>query len=1081
MVARKTVTLVGLLVILLAGSVSAMVERRAPAVPPLSAAKSGIISEPWVITLQGDTTWIQVHPDTSHCPGDPAGGHGGEATGGPDGSETWCFEGGDSCGSNPPWDTRCFTHEDVRALPSQMDINYWHVDTYRTDQRVYCGDYALWCGSDSIWVDGYPVECGSWVPGKCPGYGNLWNCCLELTLPGTFDVAMGCTLMFDPRYDTECKYDYFYVDFWNDSTWVTIAVFNATSNNPGSECGAATGGNPDYWGNTDTDHLLNCAWQQRSDPSLPAFYCVIPPDSLVVVEGPSFRWRFVTDGAWSDADGRGDTDGGAWLDNVMVRGDSDQYTEDFETGVLDPTYWSLPDPDGVIDQWHMVHDPDPPYEGGDGGDQTSCSLDSSFVYRARPEYGYPGGAAWRNGWYYRLITPSIPIGNSGCVVQYDFYECALDYSCDYPAEKVRFYNADYGTWCPWIDMYGYIPPRCWTDYDVTEDISPFYGSSADSMQFAWELMDVSAPADHCRGKHKGTESLVDNVSIGFFDASASVLRARSIDLLQDSFHDSIPGHNSHFDAYDVDTLNHYSGPPYTNPIRKTHQLYLDVSDKDGIREVRLYGSIDGGASWVWVPMIMAVPFDPSEPDLGGEYYATLYPTDFGLSRWSKGTEVWYYVKCEDQDGTPGNYAYFPASADPYGPQSPGGADAYLTSAILPIYPPGFTGVKILLVDGFGRRTFDWAPCLEQSDAEKDLEVIYGETLRDAGYCYDRYDINGAGSNVHIHPLRYTDYDAIVWFTGPYFSNYLFDKEAQRAIRAYLAGGGKVVLCGDRIAYNMVYEGVGEDSLGGEFISGIMGCQYLEEMPSPFSYPYVYMLAEATVNVFGSPVATYLDRLVIYRECPYLKDMSYVVTNTSPPSGYTAQRVMAVTNPTIGAADGVIYTEYQGVGQCVFINFDLSACVNHLKEYCGGAAAKSLRFPPGGLEPGSFEGRVDLLRMILEELLALASAGSGQGGTAGAERPVLQYGWDLAQNVPNPCLGSTRIKYHVGRHAHVNLRIYNTLGQVVRLLEDGVKEAGVYDVHWDGLNDVGQHVSSGLYFYKLEAGPYQATRKMLVIN
>ena len=76
---------------------------------------------PPVILQMGDTTWIQVHTDGSHCPGDTAGGHGGEATGGPDGSETWCFEGGggagDPCGSLAPYDLNCFTHVDMHLQP----------------------------------------------------------------------------------------------------------------------------------------------------------------------------------------------------------------------------------------------------------------------------------------------------------------------------------------------------------------------------------------------------------------------------------------------------------------------------------------------------------------------------------------------------------------------------------------------------------------------------------------------------------------------------------------------------------------------------------------------------------------------------------------------------------------------------------------------------------------------------------------------------------------------------------------------------------------------------------------------------
>jgi hypothetical protein len=1076
----KTLTLTAFLIVAFAVRTAAMVERRAPASPPpLSATQSLIVNEPWVLTSGGDTAWIQVHVDSTHCPGDQLYGHGGEATGGPGPTETWCFEGGDSSGTNPPWDTRTFTHEDVRAKPSSMDINYWHIDTYRADQRPYCGDYALWCGSDSLWVDGYPVECDSWVPGKAPGYGDLWNCIAQLTLPDTFTVANGCTLMFDPRYDTECKYDYFYVDFWNDSTWVTLATFNATSNNPGAECGTPTGGNPDYWGNTDTDNLLNCDWQERPNPSYPAFYYIITPDTLQLTEGPRFRWRLVTDGAWSDADGRGNTDGGAFIDNVWVWGDDYRYSEDFETGTLDPAYWILPNPDGVADAWHMVHDPDPPYEGGDGGDQTSCTLDSSFVYRARPEGGYPGAAAWRNGWYYRLMSPSIPITNTGCVVQYDMYQCILDYTCDYADERVRFYDSDYGTWCPWINMDGLIPPTCWgPNYDVTTDVSFFYGPSADSMQFGWELLDSSSPADYCRGKHKSTDYHVDNVSIGFFDAQATVFRARSIDLLQDTFFDtSLCAYNSHFDAYDEDTVNYYSGE---QPLPRYNQLFLDVSDKDGLSEVRLYGSIDKGASWVFVSMTMHQPFDPGNPSLGGEYYGTLCPSDFGLSQWLRGTEVWHYVRATDALA---NIEYFPAEADPAHPYHTGGSGDYLTFSILPIYPPTYTGPTILLVDGYGRTTHNWAQCLEHSDVEEDLEEIYGRTLADAGYCYEVYDISGAWSNVQIQPIWFEDYDAVVWFMGPYLSYYLFRQPARQAIWDYLNDGGKVVLCSDRLAYSM-YDEICVDSICGDtYLRHILGVEYLEEMLSPLDHPYIYTVAEGTVDVFGSPVALDLDTLLLYRGCPEMKDMSYVLTSTYTSYADTAQPIMYYANPpgVVAEADQVIYTEHNGQGQCVFVNFDLSACVNHEQAYCVGSGTKGLGFPPGGFNAGNFAGRVNLMQMILQNILGLPSMGSGRGGTAGAEEPAVRFDWALDQNVPNPCVTSTRISYRIALPAYVSLRVYNTLGQVVRVLEAGRKDPGVYSAHWDGRNAEGAVVASGIYFYTIEAGRYRATRKMLVLK
>jgi hypothetical protein len=65
--------------------------RTQPQIPSSDAVKR-IAREPSVILQQKSPAWIPVHLNSSYCPGDPLGGHGGEATGGPLGFETWCFE-----------------------------------------------------------------------------------------------------------------------------------------------------------------------------------------------------------------------------------------------------------------------------------------------------------------------------------------------------------------------------------------------------------------------------------------------------------------------------------------------------------------------------------------------------------------------------------------------------------------------------------------------------------------------------------------------------------------------------------------------------------------------------------------------------------------------------------------------------------------------------------------------------------------------------------------------------------------------------------------------------------------------------
>ncbi|MFA7418408.1 MAG: FlgD immunoglobulin-like domain containing protein [Melioribacteraceae bacterium] len=84
---------------------------------------------------------------------------------------------------------------------------------------------------------------------------------------------------------------------------------------------------------------------------------------------------------------------------------------------------------------------------------------------------------------------------------------------------------------------------------------------------------------------------------------------------------------------------------------------------------------------------------------------------------------------------------------------------------------------------------------------------------------------------------------------------------------------------------------------------------------------------------------------------------------------------------------------------------------------------------------------------------------------------------LSQNYPNPFNPTTSIKFSVAQDAKVNLVVYDMLGQRVRTLVDGIQEAGFYTVRWDGSNDFGSKVASGIYIYRLQAGSFVSTMKM----
>lgn len=105
-----------------------------------------------------------------------------------------------------------------------------------------------------------------------------------------------------------------------------------------------------------------------------------------------------------------------------------------------------------------------------------------------------------------------------------------------------------------------------------------------------------------------------------------------------------------------------------------------------------------------------------------------------------------------------------------------------------------------------------------------------------------------------------------------------------------------------------------------------------------------------------------------------------------------------------------------------------------------------------------------------------------GGTAVqiSQEPA-PVGWELSQNYPNPFNPTTTIRYSLKRESHVDVTIYNLLGERVTTLEDGVQEPGVYATSWDGTDASGHQVASGIYLYRLHTDAFNETRKMLLLK
>jgi len=90
-------------------------------------------------------------------------------------------------------------------------------------------------------------------------------------------------------------------------------------------------------------------------------------------------------------------------------------------------------------------------------------------------------------------------------------------------------------------------------------------------------------------------------------------------------------------------------------------------------------------------------------------------------------------------------------------------------------------------------------------------------------------------------------------------------------------------------------------------------------------------------------------------------------------------------------------------------------------------------------------------------------------------------FELFQNYPNPFNPTTKIQFALVKSTKVKLLIYNVLGQKVRTLINGQIDAGVHTVVWDGRNDAGQSLGSGVYFYRVQTDKFSKTRKMILMK
>ena len=98
-----------------------------------------------------------------------------------------------------------------------------------------------------------------------------------------------------------------------------------------------------------------------------------------------------------------------------------------------------------------------------------------------------------------------------------------------------------------------------------------------------------------------------------------------------------------------------------------------------------------------------------------------------------------------------------------------------------------------------------------------------------------------------------------------------------------------------------------------------------------------------------------------------------------------------------------------------------------------------------------------------------------------DNPKTPVDYTLGQNYPNPFNPSTLIKFSVPKDDFVTIKVYNMIGQEIITLFSGYTKAGIHTLNWNGMDQSGKQVSSGSYIYRMTAGEFNQSKKMIYMK
>ena len=960
-----------------------------------------------------------------------------------------------------------FTQVDMTAQVS----TWFHADDFA---GLAGGDYGFLVpleGTKSIWCGARPGTsdylCGWYY---APGYGNNWNQMLR-TYEFAFSGAL--YLSYHGMFDSEADYDYTHVeyDLGNDD-WVNVT-----------------------------------SWDGHGVDTIVTHEILIPKNST------KLRFHFTSDGAWSDEDGRGNTDGACVIDSINIWYDAGIPTpidfEDFEDWAVGAT-----DNDAGGDLWKAfpgeaygqyiglasnLQDKDP------CGDNFGSQI-VFFIGSPNPSASYPGlydtpfcqgpGGITGPCQYEIAISPpidmtkyttnldnvqdgDIPVEDlpdlGGAILRFTVYR-------DLPSANNVFYvwhvrNLDPVTLCPgvWQDRnYVYYGPDM--DYIFGGfDISDLVGG--DPIQVAVGCMDYCEAFYENPGDclYHTPSPWIDNVRVYRYKTSGPQWSFRYLEMFQDNFPENDFNINSYVRADQADdkaagtdpffipgdSMNVTCTSPLGGGIRENGhggEVYLHVrcTDVSGfLGKPNLYGPTLEGTYGVYVSDDGA-EWTVLQCDTAKTQYTNPVPEQWAIdlndSLLTRGYMVEYYFEAYDNAN---ERSTMPRYAD---------EGVYLEFTCLP------TGRSdVLYVDDFhGRGTRRgnveeyWNPTFEA--------VIAPETQP------DRYDINspssmvanGLSSRATLNQLLYNDIDLsgyriIIWDSGDLDvatigdGNPTYEKTDDCTLLINWMNQSEndvgLLVCGDDVAYDMNENLASTQAI--QLMSSWCGVSYVadsyfEETGGREAGGVITPLVTgASTGIFYNGGSPYT--LYAFGGCPIVNGFDCLAT-------------------TANGAEALMYPSYDGT--------DYVAGIQSSQTNSTGNTARTMWIGFSWMYVRDTGLNSPNMRNLLFNEIYTWFQGTPNPDITGDEVPGA---YKLAQNFPNPFNPTTTIKFDIRKKGHVSLKIYNVAGQLVKTLVNDVLDAGSYSKEWTGTNNAGVKVASGVYFYSIEADNFTSTKKMVLLR